>query len=177
MIGLANFVASSSIPENPSVEEEDFSILVKKLRRYINENRQSHETEPNTCPKGGRYITVVVRASINCSSNEKKIANNQLHGVQDADATQRRPAQSILSIVGLYSEYQAVQRYNYLEYHPKALTNTRMSQLQYYCDPHPTTCLHHAYLSCYLVVLFLVGRRQKKGVTRSLIPCTYPDAG
>ena len=75
-------------PENPSVEEEDFSILVKKLRRYINENRQSHETEPNTCPKGGRYIIVVVRASINCSSNEKKIANNQLHGVQDADAAQ-----------------------------------------------------------------------------------------
>ena len=69
------------LPENPFVGEEGSSISREKLHRYTDENRQSHETEPNMCPINGRYIIRVVRALISCSSNGKKTAGSQLHDV------------------------------------------------------------------------------------------------
>lgn len=163
-------VKERCLPENLFVGEEGSSILIKKLRMYTSGNRRSHETEPNMCPKGGRCTVMVIRASINCSSNETKIASSQLHGAQDVDATQlqknqriltlhrfeitgpkyRQLSQLILSTDGLYFGCRAEQKYSYLGFRPKALTNTRRNLLQCYCDPPPTICLRHAYLNRYL---------------------------
>lgn len=55
---------------------------------YRDENRQNHETEPNTYPISGQCTTRVARASEGCSSNGKKTASSPLHDVSDVDGAQ-----------------------------------------------------------------------------------------
>lgn len=75
-------------PGNPSVGEVNFSISIRKLHMYTNENRQTHEIVPSTYPISVQCITTVIHASIDCSSNGKKTAGSQLHVEQGVDVGQ-----------------------------------------------------------------------------------------